>query len=245
MSLGCDGHRHPFAMQLLLIEDDVTIARELQLRWRARGWVVRSCDTLAQADMAVSEAGADLVVLDLQLPDGDGLDWLHRFRQQDAQTPVLVLTARDQVANRVEGLKRGADDYLVKPFAPEELDARMEALQRRTQVVRSAGTQFGPLVLLPEQGRAFLHGQPMDLLPRELEVLSLLGRRSPRLVSKRVLIEALTERNLEVGDSAVEVYVSRLRRKLVDSGVTILTVRGFGYRLAVTGGPGTDGEPSA
>jgi DNA-binding response OmpR family regulator len=146
---------------------------------------------------------------------------------------VLVLTARDQVANRVDGLQRGADDYLVKPFAPEELDARMEALQRRTRIVRGAGAQYGPLVWLQDEGRAFLHGHPLDLLPREFEVLGLLIRRSPRLVPKRVLIDALTERNLEVGDSAVEVYISRVRRKLADSGVTIRTVRGFGYRLAV------------
>jgi len=232
-------------MQLLLIEDDTTIARELQLRWRARGWVVRACGTLAQADQAVGETGPDLVVLDLQLPDGDGLDWLQRFRRRDAQTPVLVLTARDQVAHRVDGLKRGADDYLVKPFAPEELDARMEALQRRTRVARHAGAQFGPLVALPEEGRAFLDGRPLDLLPREFEVLGLLMRRSPRLVSKRVLIEALTERNLEVGDSAVEVYVSRLRRKLQGSGVRILTARGFGYRLAMAdaGEPPEDPSP--
>ncbi len=219
-------------MQLLLVEDDDTIARELVLRWQSKGWLVRACGTLAQADLALGEAAPDMVVLDLQLPDGDGLQWLRRFRADDRQTPVLVLTARDQVADRVEGLKQGADDYLVKPFAPEELDARMEALQRRTQIGKSSGAQCGPLVWLQDEGRAFLHGQPLELLPREFEVLGLLVRRSPRLVPRRVLVDALTERNIEVGDGAVEVYVSRLRRKLADSGVGIKTVRGFGYRLA-------------
>ncbi|AYH45730.1 response regulator transcription factor [Azoarcus sp. DN11] len=232
-------------MQLLLIEDDATIARELALRWQARGWLVRTCGTLAQADVAVGEAGADLIVLDLQLPDGDGLAWLGRLRRRDRQTPVLVLTARDQVADRVDGLQQGADDYLIKPFAPEELDARMQALQRRSGIVGGAGAQYGPLVWLEEEGCAFLNGQPLDLLPREFEVLGLLVRRSPRLVPKRALADALAERNLEVGDSAVEVYISRLRRRLAGSGVAIRTVRGFGYRLALEDGAGggTEEQP--
>lgn len=219
-------------MQLLLIEDDLTIARELTLRWQSRRWVVRACETLAQASAAMRDAGADLIVLDLQLPDGDGLAWLARMRQQDKRTPVLVLTARDQVADRVAGLRSGADDYLVKPFAPDELDARLEALQRRNADIQpGAGLQWGALVWLPNEGRALLHDQPLELYPREFEVLGLLMRYAPRVVSKRILIEALAERNLEVGDSAVEVYVSRVRRKLANSGIAIQTVRGFGYRL--------------
>lgn len=219
-------------MQLILIEDDLTIARELTLRWRARRWIVRTCETLAQANAALLDAKADLIVLDLQLPDGDGLAWLERMRHQDKRTPVLILTARDQVADRVEGLRRGADDYLVKPFAPEELDARLEALQRRVADVGVGdGVQWGALLWMPSDGRAFLNGQPLELFPRELEVLGLLVRYAPRLVPKRVLIDALAVRNLEVGDSAVEVYVSRVRRKLEHSSVGIQTVRGFGYRL--------------
>ena len=220
-------------MQLILIEDDATIAHELELRWRARRWVVRHCATLAAGDAALAEAGADLIVLDLQLPDGDGLWWLEKMRHQDRRTPVLVLTARDGVSDRVAGLQRGADDYLVKPFAPEELDARVEALVRRCDRHHGEAAQLGPLVWLPQEGRAFLHGQPLELFPREFEVLGLLMRSAPRVLSKRVLIEALAERNLELGDGAVEVYVSRLRRKLAGSGVLIQTVRGFGYRLGV------------
>ncbi len=219
-------------MQLILIEDDATIAHELALSWRARRWVVRHCGTLAQASSALAEAGADLIVLDLQLPDGDGLVWLQHLRHQDRLTPVLVLTARDLVSDRVAGLRRGADDYLVKPFAPEELDARVEALLRRSGSASSQAAQCGPLVWLPEEGRALLNGLPMELFPREFEVLGLLVRSVPRLVSKRLLIEALAERNVDMGDSAVEVYISRLRRKLAGSGLGIQTVRGFGYRLA-------------
>lgn len=218
-------------MQLLLIEDDKTINRELALRWQARGWTVRACETLAGADACIGSMEADLIVLDLQLPDGDGLDWLERLRRRDRHTPVLALTARDRVSDRVEGLRRGADDYLVKPFAAEELDARVEALQRRSASGQGERLRCGPLVWLRDEGRVLLDGQPLELLPREFEVLGLLIGRSPRLLAKRAIVDALAERNLEVGDSAVEVYVSRLRRKLAGSGVGIETARGFGYRL--------------
>ena len=230
-SLGDTGDCSGNTMQILLIEDDTTISRELVLRWQSRDWAVRACETLAQADAATAGLVADLIVLDLQLPDGDGLDWLERLRHRDRQTPVLALTARDRVSDRVEGLRRGADDYLVKPFAADELDARVEALQRRAASAKGERAQCGPLVWLRDEGQAMLDGQPLELLPREFEVLGLLICRSPRLVAKRVIVDALAERNLELGDSAVEVYVSRLRRKLAGSGLAIQTVRGFGYRL--------------
>jgi DNA-binding response OmpR family regulator len=152
------------------------------------------------------------------------------LRERDRQTPTLVLTARDTVADRVLGLRSGADDYLVKPFAAEELDARIEVLVRRTQP--GAGMlRFGRIAWNGDEGLAFVGEQPMELTPREFEVLGILMRRAPRLVAKRTLIEALTQKNLDVGDSAAEVYVSRLRRKLSGSGTAIRTMRGFGYLL--------------
>ncbi len=224
-------------MRLLLVEDDALIARELNLRWRSRGWVVQSCESLAVADEAFAQSlgagGFDLIVLDLGLPDGDGVHWLERLRRRDRLTPVLVLTARDRVADRVRGLRSGADDYLVKPFAAEELDARVEALQRRAQTSRGELLHYGRVTWLGDEGHAYVDDQALELLPREFEVLGLLIRRAPRLVPKRALIEALTERNLELGDGAAELYVSRLRRKLVGSGTTIRTMRGFGYFLAL------------
>jgi DNA-binding response OmpR family regulator len=222
-------------MDILLVEDDLTITRELTLRWQTRDWRVHACPTLATASHCVQHFVIDLILLDLQLPDGDGLPWIRQIRQTHRQTPVLVLTARDRVADRVLGLKSGADDYLVKPFAPEELEARIEALQRRSCLPNRQQAQCGSLVWLGDEGRAMLAGQPLELQPREFEVLGILTQRAPRLVAKRVLVDALAERNLEVGDSAVEVYISRLRRKLSNSDVTIHTVRGFGYRLASEG----------
>ncbi|MFH0131088.1 response regulator [Variovorax sp. VaC1] len=218
-------------MRLLLVEDDAVIAHELVLRWERNAWAVDVAGTLQAADAMLALRPVDLVVLDLGLPDGDGLHWLARLRRNNRSTPVLVLTARDRVADRVEGLRTGADDYLVKPFAVEELDARVEVLTRRAQRSREDFVQYGQLTWYGNEGRVDIAGQSLVLFPREFEVLGLLVRRAPRLVPKRALIDALAERNLEVSDSAAEVYVSRLRRKLAGSGLAIRTLRGFGYVL--------------
>jgi two-component system response regulator TctD len=196
------------------------------------GWEVVVAGPLQAADRG-RDALPHVIVLDLGLPDGDGLAWLEQFRKDDAGTPVIVLTARDRVIDRVMGLRRGADDYLVKPFAPEELDARIEAMERRIRVEQDEAAHFATLTWLRREGRAYAAGRELELSPREFEVLGMLVTSAPRLVAKRVLIEALAERNEEVGDSAAEVYVSRLRRKLAGSGTSIRTLRGFGYRLAI------------
>jgi len=220
-------------MLMLLVEDDTTIAHELTLRWQQRGWQVRGAGTLAQARAALAVPGLfDLVLLDLGLPDGDGMALLAELRRSDPHTPVMVLTARDQVADRVAGLRQGADDFLVKPFAPEELDARVDGLLRRAGSQRSQRLSFGPLHWLGDEGRALLGEQVLELSPREFEVLGLLMRRAPHVCPKRALIDALSERNLEINDSAAEVYISRLRRRLTGSGVGIRTLRGFGYLLS-------------
>ena len=225
-------------MLMLLVEDDPMIARELSLRWQQRGWQLQCAATLAAARVALAQPGLfDLLLLDRGLPDGDGLDLMAEFRLSDKRTPVLLLTARDQVADRVQGLRLGADDYLVKPFAPEELDARIESLLRRAGKTPGQRLSFGELHWLGDEGRAWLGEQALDLSPREFEVLGLLVQRAPRLLPKRVLIDALAERNLEINDSAAEVYVSRLRSRLAGSGVAIRTVRGFGYQLALDAGP--------
>jgi DNA-binding response OmpR family regulator len=221
-------------MLMLLIEDDTTIARELTLRWQQRGWQVQGATTLAAARAALALPGMfDLLLLDLGLPDGDGMQLLAELRRTDPLTPVLVLTARDQVADRVAGLRQGADDFLVKPFAPDELDARVDSLMRRAGRHQGQRCSFGPLHWLGDEGRACLGDQTLELSPREFEVLGLLVRRAPRLCPKRALIDALAERNLEINDSAAEVYISRLRRRLAGSGLVIRTMRGFGYLLAL------------
>jgi DNA-binding response OmpR family regulator len=228
-------------MHILLVEDDTAIARELELRWRARGWGLDACATLRAAEEATGRLRPDVIVLDLHLPDGDGLAWLERLRMHDRHTPVIALTARDRVTDRVEGLRRGADDYLVKPFSAEELDARIEALQRRSGSSGGERAEFGRLIWLRDERQVLLDGQPLELHPREFEVLGLLLRRAPRLVARRFIVEVLSERNVELGDSAVDVYISRLRRRLAGSGTAIVTVRGFGYRLEPEATAGSQG----
>ena len=224
-------------MRLMLIEDDALIARELALHWRSQGWVPEMCTTLAEAQIAgehsAETGGFELVVLDLGLPDGDGLHWLAQFRGRDRLTPVLVLSARGQVSERVLGLQTGADDYLVKPFAVNELDARVAALRRRGQLSRGELLHFGRLSWLGGEGVAYSNGQALELSPREFEVLGLLIGRAPRLLAKRHLMESLAERDFEASENAVETYVSRLRRKLIGSGTAIRTMRGFGYMLVL------------
>jgi DNA-binding response OmpR family regulator len=218
-------------MQLLLVEDDAVISRELCLHWQACGWNVLPAGTLAAAMKALAAYHPDVIVLDLQLPDGDGLRWLESFRRRDSRTPVLVLTARDRVVDRVEGLKRGADDYLVKPFAAAEIDARIEALHRRARTTDGQCLQFATLTVYPEEGRVLLDGAPLVLARRELEVLCVLLSRSPRVATKSAIATALAERNIEIGEAAVEVYVSRLRRKLAPAGIGIENLRAVGYQL--------------
>ena len=223
-------------MRLLLVEDDAVISRELLLRWRARGWSAEACATLQAADEALLPLATDgepydLIVLDLGLPDGDGVDRLVRWRGNDLRSPVIVLTARDRIADRVRGLNSGADDYLVKPFDPDELDARIDAVRRRGLISRGERLQYGRITWFGEQRAAYIDGRALELLPREFEVLGLLLGRAPRLLPKRALVDALAERNLNLADSAAEVYVSRLRRKLAGSGTNIRTLRGFGYVL--------------
>jgi DNA-binding response OmpR family regulator len=220
-------------MRLLLIEDDSHIARELMLRWRDGDRLARHVRTLAEADAALAQATFDIVLLDLGLPDGDGLDWLAARRQRDPHGAVLVMTARDRVADRVMGLRLGADDYVVKPFAPEELDARIDVLVRRANLGRTQAMRFGRLDLLQETAEVLVDGQRIDMSPREFELLSILMRAAPRLVTKRALVDALSERNLELNDAAAELYVSRLRKKLDGTGTGIRTLRGVGYQLAI------------
>ncbi len=232
-------------MRLLLIEDDVHIARELMLRWRDSERLARHVGSLAEADAALAGGSFDIVLLDLGLPDGDGMDWLAAYRRRDPQGAVLVMTARDRVADRVKGLRLGADDYLVKPFAPEELDARIDVLVRRANIARTHAIRFGRLDLVQETSEVMLDGKRLDLSPREFELLFILMRAAPRLVPKRTLVDALSARNLDLNDAAAELYVSRLRKKLEGTGTGIRTLRGVGYQLALAPSPGPAPEAGA
>ena len=215
--------------QILVVEDDPDLRHTLRDALTLAGYGVETVADGQAAVSALAARGYALMVLDLGLPRMDGLDVLRRLRASDNPMPVLVLTARDGVEHRVLGLRLGADDYLAKPFALAELEARVAALIRRA----AGGYQTlinGPLHVFPGQ-LAKLRGAPLSLPPRELDVLTALMQRPGNVVQKARLGQELADRDGAVGDNAVEVYVHRLRRKLEKEGFVIRTVHGVGYVL--------------
>ena len=222
-------------MRILVVEDDKGIAAGLRTNLQQRGYAVDVCGTLDSAWAALRSEVFDLVLLDLGLPDGDGGHPLQRLRQSqaakdglpDALTPVLIMTARDQVADRISGLNLGADDYLVKPFDLDELEARMRALLRRSAGRAHPLLVHGDLVIDPAAHTVLRNGQAIEVTPREFALLLLLLDSRGRVLSRQQLEARLYNWQDAVGSNAVEVHVHHLRRKLGES--LIQTVRGVGY----------------
>lgn len=221
-------------MKLLLVEDDDPIAAPVLRAFQRAGLDVDHVTRGDAADLALQTGGFDAAVLDIGLPGRDGLDVLRRLRGRGDPLPVLLLTARDDVSDRVIGLDAGADDYLVKPFDMVELEARVRALLRRGRGGPAAGPRLGRLTLRNDETVPRLDDAPLDLSPREAGVLAILLRRAGRVVGKPVVLQELAAADpsaMDLSDAAVEVMVHRLRRKLEGSGVEIHTMRGFGYML--------------
>ena len=218
-------------MRILIVEDDPVLADGLTRSLRANDYAVDHAPDGMQADHVLATQSYDLVILDLGLPRIEGYEVLRRMRRRGSRVPVLVLTARDALEDRVRGLDLGADDYLTKPFDLPELEARVRALIRRGQAGGSSILTHGPLALDTAGRRATLRGAPLELSARELGVLEVLLMRSGRVVGKEQLTAQLYGWEEEVGNNAIEVYVHRLRRKLEPAGVIIRTVRGLGYLL--------------
>jgi two-component system, OmpR family, response regulator len=228
------------SMRLLIVEDDAPLASGLRRILEAEGHAVDVTSRGEQAVLAASQERFDLVILDIGLPQMDGFEVLRRLRAaapSSAPLPVLVLTARDAVDDRVHGLDLGADDYMVKPFAMPELTARVRALLRRSQAHGGPRIVHGPLVLDTVARRAFLKNEPLELAAREWAVLEVLLGRVEKIVSKEAIIQAVAGWGDELSPNAIEVYVSRLRAKLEPTGIKIRTVRGFGYMLEEYKGP--------
>ena len=223
----------PLPMRLLIVEDDAPLASGLQRILEAEGHAVDVTARGEAAVLAASQEKFDLVILDIGLPQMDGFEVLRRLRAAaaDGAMPVLVLTARDAVEDRVRGLDLGADDYMVKPFAMPELTARVRALLRRSQAHGGPRIAHGPLALDTVARRAFLGGEPLELAAREWAVLEVLLARVEKIVSKEAIIQAVAGWGDDLSPNAIEVYVSRLRSKLEPAGIRIRTVRGFGYML--------------
>ena len=215
-------------MRLLLIEDDELLGEGLRDYLRAEShavdWVTRLGDLLPR-----QHEDYDALLVDWQLPDGSGLDWLRGLRQRGVATPALMLTARDLLTDRLQGLDSGADDYLVKPFAPEELLARLRAVSRRHAGASSSQRRLGEVWLDLAAKRVSRAGQVVELTAREWAVLEALAQRAGRLVPKRELEQRVLGDEAEVQSNALEVHVSSLRRKLGRE--LVETVRGLGYRL--------------
>lgn len=217
-------------MRLLLVEDDEMLADAMVGALRQANYAVDLADTGKRADQLLEQEAYDLVILDIGLPGIDGFEVLRRLRKRESPVPVLILTARDELADRVRGLDIGADDYLVKPVALAELEARLRALIRRMRPTR-ASLAHGPLVLDQVSRRAQLNDMPLELTAREWAIIEYLMLREGRIVSKEQLLETLCDLDQSITLNAVEVYVSRLRSKIECDGLKIRTVRGFGYLL--------------
>jgi DNA-binding response OmpR family regulator len=217
-------------MRILLVEDDAIIADGLSASLRKGGYAVDHVDNGLDADTTLLSQNYDLLILDLGLPRLGGIDVLRRLRSRKSPLPVLVLTAQEGVEARVHGLDAGADDYLTKPFALPELEARVRALTRRG-TGQATLIEVGNLLFDQSERLVRLDGQSVDLSARELELLEVLLLRAGRLVSKEHLIDHLCAWGEEVSTNAIEVYVHRLRKKLEPGGVRISTMRGLGYCL--------------
>ena len=222
-------------MQVAIVEDDPVVGRAVSTAIREAG---HECTWIADGAAAVEQEallGSDLVVLDLMLPEMGGLDVLRAARARGIRTPVIVLTARGATPDKLEGFEAGADDYLVKPFAMDELLARIEAVHRRTADRPTMQLEVGPLLLSLANQRATLAGRPIDLTPTEFSILELLMRFHGQVVTRTMLCEHVWGFDWSGPTNVIEVHINRLRGK-IDKGRKqsfIRTIRGRGYALAL------------
>lgn len=218
-------------MRILVVEDNEALAAGLSKVLKGSGYAVDAVSDGVSADAVIATRSHDLVVLDLTLPEMDGLEVLRGMRGRHDDTPVLVLTARGALDERIRGLDLGADDYLAKPFEVEELEARIRVLLRRRAGLGSTTAEYGPLSLDLKARLISCAGKPVDLPARELSVLETLMLSNGRVVSKQQIVESLAAFDEEISANAIEQYVSRLRKRFASVGVSIRVARGLGYYL--------------
>ena len=216
-------------MRLLVIEDEPDLAEAVGAYLRAAGHAVDLAGNAEDAAAALATTDYDLVLLDLGLPDGDGLTLLRNLRAGGAKVPVLIVTARDRITERIAGFDAGADDYLVKPYDLDEMHARILAIHRRAAGAAEVERQFGRLRVMPDRRQVLLDGHPVHLTLREWALLERLSRRPDVTTSRAQMEDTLYGFDDEIESNAIEAHVSRLRAKLGRG--AIVTERGFGYRM--------------
>ena len=220
-------------MRALLIEDQAELANLVAANLRRGNFAVDAAGTLDEAQGALATTRYDIILLDLRLPDGDGFGLIRALRRKRDFTPIIVLTARDRLKDRVEGLNLGADDYLVKPFAHEELLARVQAVLRRPKTAVEAELTLANLKVAMENAEVSVEDRRLEVPRRELAVLRLLMRRAGRVVSRESLENALYDDSREIESNALEAAVSRLRKRLAAAGaaVDVMGLRSAGYLI--------------
>lgn len=218
-------------MKFLLIEDNKQLAHAICSRMSFDGHVIDHAETIEDATAFSKTENYDLILLDIMLPDGDGRDFLKHHRASKQDTPVIVLTARSQVSDRISILDLGADDYVTKPFDHAELEARCRAVLRRRHGTAQTVTRFGDVSFDPVAGHLSVGDKLVNLRNRELRLLELLFNAPGQIFPKQKLVDRLFSYEEDVSENAVEVYIGRLRKHLENSSVKITTHRGLGYRL--------------
>ncbi|MEM7461512.1 MAG: response regulator transcription factor [Pseudomonadota bacterium] len=218
-------------MRFLLVEDNEELAKALGDRFALDGHVVDHAPSLGDAELRTRTVAYDLILLDIMLPDGDGREFLRSHRTNADSTPVIVLTARSEVSDRVGLLDLGADDYITKPFDFSELEARSRAVLRRLGGAANNSKEFCGVVFDSTAGQVTFNGHSEALRNRELRLLEIFFNAPGKIFSKSYLMDRLFSFQDDVSENAIEVYIGRLRRKLQDSPVTIETVRGVGYHM--------------
>ncbi|CAN7650904.1 MULTISPECIES: response regulator transcription factor [Ensifer] len=224
-------------MRILLVEDNQVLAEGLSAILRGSGYAVDVVSDGASAHAVAAAETFDLVILDLNLPEMDGLDVLRAMRARQNSAAVLILTARGTPEERVKGLDLGADDYMIKPFDIGEFEARVRVLLRRQAGLRASTVSYGN-VSLDLNARSFSSGGvPIEIPARELGLLELLFMRAGKVVAKEAIMQSLTGFDDDLSPNAIEQYVSRLRKRLAPHGLTVRTARGIGYYLDKAAGP--------
>jgi two-component system, OmpR family, response regulator len=218
-------------VRLLIVEDDSYLAQSIMMALEAQSYSTELASDGYQADLALTNDYYDLIVLDLTLPYLDGLQVLQRLRSRGQSMPVLILSARDSIQDRVAGLDNGANDYLVKPFELPEFEARVRALLRKERWMNLLEVKYGDIVFNTHTKEVHAGGEKLELTARELTLLEILLSNSGKLVTKRDLLKRLAECDLELTVNALDIVIYRLRKKLEHSSCAVQTMRGIGYTL--------------